>query len=164
MKKLAVIPLLVLFSFSQNNQHSFDFQSLKTHYQIASDSIKGKLILVEFWGTWCLPCRIQNGELNTIYQQYKTTNFKNGNGFEIVSIALDTDSLVWQKAIRNDRITWPTHAIDTAKWDSPLLTQMKLPHYLPQNYLVDSAGVVIATGVFGQNLINRLQELKLGSE
>ncbi len=117
----------------------FDYSSFKAYYELndsVQSNLKGKTVLIQFWATWCLPCRVKNGELNQTYSEFGNDHF------EIISVALDTDSAAWKKAIKNDRIQWSTHVMDTNKWNSPFLKKAKI-YYLPNNILVDSTGTVI---------------------
>ena len=127
---------------------SFDYQSFKSYYDL-SDSVesqlKGKTVLIEFWATWCRPCRVKNGELNETYAKFKDKNF------EIISVALDTDSSTWRKAIINDRLKWSTHVMDTSKWHSEFIKSAEI-YYLPNNILIDSSGNVLGRELYGKEL------------
>ncbi|MFT7591504.1 MAG: thiol-disulfide isomerase/thioredoxin [bacterium] len=152
-----IIGYLLLSGFSDLTiPQDFDFEYFKTHYQLIElssvESLKGKVVLVEFWASWCLPCRVKNGELNKTYSEFKD------NGFEIISVALDTDSSTWRKAIINDRVSWPIQVMDTAKWNSTFLEKSNI-FYLPTNVLLDSNGKVIARELYGQALGNKLKSV-----
>jgi thiol-disulfide isomerase/thioredoxin len=150
-----VFSLLTIFGFSKSKDiETFDYEEFKSHYDISdstvSNHLQGKTILIEFWASWCLPCRVKNGELNNIYSQYHK------NGFEVISVALDSDSTTWRKAIRNDKLLWHNQLIDTSKWNSDFIKKSKI-YYLPNNILIDSNGVVLGRELYGQDLENHLK-------
>ncbi|MCO4819018.1 MAG: TlpA family protein disulfide reductase [Bacteroidetes bacterium] len=145
-----IIALTLFSSFSAtNNNETFDFDAFRQYYHlndsVTSSVLSNKVILVEFWASWCQPCRVKNSELNAIYAKYKNRNF------EIISVALDTDSLRWRKAIRNDDLGWPTQVRDTAKWNSVFLKQAEV-YYLPNNVLVNQDGKVLGREVDTEDL------------
>lgn len=100
--------------------------------------IKAKYILVEFWASWCPPCRQFNPGLVKLYQNFKP------KGFEVLSISLDHDATKWRNAIAKDGMSWPYHISDLGGWDSHWAVKFGIES-IPDNFLVDSTGKLVAS-------------------
>ena len=118
---------------------------------IALSSFKGKYVLVDFWASWCGPCRAESPNLVKAYEQYKS------KGFEIYSVSLDEDKSKWLKAIKDDKYTWP-QAGDLKGWDNAAAVVYGVSG-IPFNFLVDSNGVIVARNLRGEDLEKKLKEL-----
>lgn len=79
---------------------------------------KGKYVLLHFWGSWCGPCRRESPQIRELYDQFHTKTFKDAAGFEIVSIAIESDMERWQQAVQNDGLVWPLQFSDFKMFDS----------------------------------------------
>lgn len=93
---------------------------LKDGNEFRLDSLKGKYVLLHFWGSWCGPCRRENPMVRTLYQKFNQSSFKDGKGFEIVSIGIESDSLRWNNAIVADELNWKFHTSEFNSFDSQL--------------------------------------------
>ena len=112
---------------------------------------KGKYVLIDFWASWCPPCRKEMPNLAAAYKQYKN------KGFEIVGISLDSDKVAWEKGIKDLGITWPQLS-DLKGWKNEgaaLYGVNSIPHVV----LTDKDGVIIAKNLRGKDLDKKLEEL-----
>ena len=121
---------------SYNSQNpEITLPSLKGDIVRLSD-FKGKVILVDFWASWCGPCRASNKHLVKLYDKYKA------KGFEIFGVSVDENPKAWQKAVKKDKITW-SQVIDKGGWESGTTVRWNVA-YLPTTFLFDKDGNLIA--------------------
>lgn len=114
--------------------------------------LRGKYVLVDFWASWCGPCRRENPNVKRIYNTYKN------KGFTIFSVSLDENASNWKMAIEKDGLDWPYHVSDLKKWESPL-PQIYGFDGIPFTVLVNKEGKIIAKGLRGATLEWKLKEL-----
>jgi thiol-disulfide isomerase/thioredoxin len=107
-------------------------------------SLKGKVVLLDFWASWCGPCRRQSPNLVQLYKEYETKKWMKGTkGFAIYSYSLDRDKASWENAIKADNLYWKTHASDLMFWGGAGAKVYGV-NSIPRTYLIDEGGFIIA--------------------
>jgi len=119
--------------------------------KITLSSFKGKYVLVDFWASWCLPCRKENSNVVQAYNRYKDKNFT------ILGVSLDKDKGDWLGAIENDKLAW-TQVSDLQEWSSAAVSTFNFSG-IPFNVLVDPQGKIIAQSLRGDSLEKKLEEV-----
>ncbi len=119
---------------------------------LALSSLKGKVVLVDFWASWCGPCRAENPTVVKAYNKYKS------KGFDIYSVSLDKDLDKWKEAIKKDNLTWSNHVCDFKFWQSPVVALYNFDG-IPYNVLIDKDGNILAKSLRGEDLEKKLEEL-----
>lgn len=112
---------------------------------ITLSSLRGKVVLVDFWASWCGPCRLNSPNLVKLYARYHDA------GLEIFSVSLDKDKAAWRKAIEHDQLTPWVHVVDQAAWNARSTIDYGVDA-IPATFLVDRNGVVKAVNVEGREL------------
>jgi peroxiredoxin len=123
--------------------------------EVTLSSFKGKYVLVDFWASWCRPCREENPNVVKAFNKYKEKNFT------VLGVSLDQSRAPWLKAIQNDKLVW-TQVSDLKGWNNEAAARYNIQS-IPQNFLIDPSGKIIAKNLRGEDLDNRLSEL-LGSK
>jgi thiol-disulfide isomerase/thioredoxin len=114
-------------------------------------ALKGKVVLIDFWASWCGPCRRENPNVVKLYKKYKS------KGFEIFSVSLDEDPKAWKQAIAQDGLSWPNHVSDLLGWQTPLIQSYRFDG-IPHTVLLDRKGQILSTGLRGSELEQKLIE------
>jgi peroxiredoxin len=115
-------------------------------------SFKGKYVLVDFWASWCDPCRKENPNVVAAYNQFRDKNFT------ILGVSLDQDKNAWVKAIHDDGLNW-NHGSELKKWENSDVANMYGVQQIPANFLIDPDGNIVAENLHGQELFKTLDKL-----
>jgi peroxiredoxin len=118
---------------------------------VSLSSFKGKCVLIDFWASWCKPCRAANPKMVKLYKKFKDKNFT------ILGVSLDKEKESWTKAIKDDNLTWPQLS-DLKFWDSPVAKLYNV-QAIPYSVLIDKEGKIAAKGLEGDSLALKIAEL-----
>jgi len=114
--------------------------------------LRGKVVLLDFWASWCGPCRRENPNVTKIYAQY------HDKGFEVFSVSLDSDAASWKRAIEADKLVWPNHVSDLKKWQSQAAAIYGV-RSIPSTFLLDKEGRIIQRDLRGADLERAVKQL-----
>lgn len=155
--KLVITTAILLYSLALSAQVKVGQQAPEISLPNAKgdtltlSSFKGKVVLIDFWASWCRPCRESNPHVVKLYEKYKQ------KGFEVFGVSIDNRKESWLKAIKKDKITYP-QVIDGEGWDANTAVKYGVDA-IPATFLLNKDGVVLAVGLEGEKLEEKIKEL-----
>ena len=161
MKKLFYTPLLLLlFTISTLYSLAQEVGEKAPEIELTSNTgkkinltdLKGKVVLVDFWASWCGPCRRENPNVIKEYALYEK------DGFTVMSVSLDTDKAKWMDAIKADNLSWTNHISDLKGWQSDIARSYQVQG-IPFTVLIDKEGNIIKTNLRGEALHEELKRI-----
>ena len=111
--------------------------------QFKLSDLKGKYVLIDFWGSWCGPCRAASPQLKSLYNRFQNQAFTDATGFEIVSIGIERSKTNWENAIQSDQLNWPYHLMEQGYFDSPQVKAYNVKQ-IPTKFLVNPDGIIMS--------------------
>ena len=111
----------------------------------------GKVTIIDFWASWCKPCRIENPHVVALYNEF------HAQGLNIIGVSLDEDTDSWKKAIAKDKLTW-TQVSNLKGWEDPIARMYEVEQ-IPTTFLLDSIGNIVAKDLRGAELKAKVLEL-----
>ncbi len=111
----------------------------------------GKVTIIDFWASWCGPCRVENPNMVSLYKQF------HAKGLNIIGVSLDKDKAKWKEAIAKDQLIW-TQVSNLKFWDEPIAKQYRVES-IPATFILDAKGNIVAQGLLGAELQSKVLEL-----
>jgi peroxiredoxin len=149
---LMMVISLNLFSQMRAGQTAVELSLPDLNGKIVSlTDLKGKVVLIDFWASWCGPCRHNNPRLLKIYKKY------HDKGLEIYGVSLDDDRDSWKKAVQHDKLTW-IQVIDDKGWAATSASMYGVD-FIPSSFLIDKQGVIRTVNAEGPDLENSVRDL-----
>jgi thiol-disulfide isomerase/thioredoxin len=147
---IGLLAALFYFSFTFENKDTSTKNGNAPEIELVSpkgkliklSDLKGKLVLIDFWASWCGPCRNESPNVVEAYSKYRNAKFTNAKGFDVFSVSLDRDVDAWKNAIKIDNLSWSSHGIDS---EGKAASSYGV-NSIPAAFLIDGNGNIIAKG------------------
>ena len=148
-----------MFAVAAHAQQTLNITDSRLDFKLPSQngdsiqlsSLKGKVFVIDFWASWCAPCRMANKWMVKLYSKYKD------KGFEILSVSIDENDKDWKRAMKADKLNW-LQVNDDGGWNSRTATRWQI-NSIPFSFLVDKSGNIVAYDLDKEQLENKIREL-----
>lgn len=132
-----------------------------TGEEMELSDLRGNYVLVDFWGSWCGPCRKENPQLVQFYNKYKNATFAEASGFEVVSVAIERNADRWKRAIEKDGLNWKYHVMDATTnmrfFNSPIAEEFGVKE-VPSKFLLNEKGQIMGVNLSFEEMDKLLQK------
>lgn len=125
--------------------------------EFSLSDMKGKYVLLDFWGSWCGPCRAENPSIVKLYDKFNGKTFTDGSGFEVVSVAIENNEKRMKKAIAKDDLKWKYHIPQLDRFKSPIVLQYGV-NEIPTKYLINPDGYIMGVNQSATEIERLLSE------
>ncbi|MFB6257237.1 MAG: peroxiredoxin family protein [Flavobacteriales bacterium] len=135
----------------------FTLKSTDRDEEYSLSDFEGHFVLIEFWASWCQPCRKESPNLVKAYEKYHNATLEGGKGLRILSVSLDKNVKRWKKAIEEDGLKWDTHVSSLKGWKGEVVQKYGV-EAIPRNFLVNPDGKIVAINLRGRDLHLKIDE------
>jgi peroxiredoxin len=155
--KNTIAVLLLFLSVTAKAQVSIGSPAPEISLPNAKDSIvnlssfKGKVLLIDFWASWCGPCRQANPRVVKLYNKYRA------QGFEVLGISVDKEKKLWLKAVKKDKLTYTQ--VNDNNYGQSIVSDKYAVYEIPTSFLINKEGIVVAVNLEGKELEEKIKEL-----
>lgn len=161
-KELLLLPIIMLLVWAATVWYKMPGQSngavapdfvgyLPNGDSLRLSDFKGQLVFLDFWGSWCGPCRVFNKDLVEIYDKYKGATFQNESKFVIISVGIETKKEAWLGAIAKDGLVWEHHVSDLNRLYDHVALLYGIKE-IPNSFLIDGTGTIIGVNLLKEKL------------